>query len=72
MKDPSRNENRNGHNGTGKGVSKVPEPDGEGIFGCKLRVAGFDGGIAEVLRAGLHENPSIIIGGLEGKGKSTR
>ncbi|MFD2610419.1 hypothetical protein ACFSR9_13370 [Deinococcus taklimakanensis] len=71
LESPIRDDNRTGLNGTGHRISKVPGPDGKEIIGFNLRIARFYGGIAEVLRAVLHENPSILICGLAGKGKST-
>lgn len=71
LESPIRDDNRTGINGTGHRISKIPGPDGKDIIGFNIRIARFFGGIAEILRAALHENPSILICGLAGKGKST-
>lgn len=66
-----RDDNRAGIDGTGHRISRVPSADGKGTDGYTVRVARFYSGLAEVLRPVLHENPSILICGLAGKGKST-
>lgn len=69
--DHIRDDNRTGIDGTGHRISRLPGADGKGTDGFTIRVARFYTGIAEVLRPRLHQDPSMLIIGKAGKGKST-
>ncbi|SMB77935.1 ATP-binding protein [Deinococcus hopiensis] len=69
--DHIRDDNRTGIDGTGHRISRIPSADGRGTDGFNIRVARFYVGVGEVLRARLHEDPTMLIMGLAGKGKST-
>lgn len=69
--DHIRDDNRAGIDRTGHRVSRVPSADGLGTDGFNIRIARYFQGFAEWMRPYLHENPTVLIVGLAGKGKST-
>ena len=69
--DAIRDDNRAGIDGTGHRISRVPSADGKGTDGFNVRIARFFEGVAEVLREFLFLNPSMLICGMAGRGKST-
>lgn len=69
--DHIRDDNRAGIDGTGHRISRIPSADGLGTDGFNIRIARFYVGVAEILRKCAEENPSMLIMGLAGKGKST-
>lgn len=69
--DHIRDDNRAGIDGTGHRVSRIPSADGKGTDGFNIRIARFYVGVAEVLRKCVEIDPSMLIMGIAGKGKST-
>lgn len=69
--DHIRDDNRAGVDGTGHRISRIPSADGKGTDGFNIRIARFYVGVAELLRKCVEIDPSMLIMGLAGKGKST-
>ena len=65
-----RDDNRRGIDGTGHRLSVLRGGDGT-IAGLTVRVGRFLSGVAEPLRPFLDEDPSMLVIGLPGQGKTT-